>query len=177
VTFDVYTAGRRRVVDISMQSGGYRVEIDGVVHHVDAARVGGGWSLLVADGSSPRRSSRQVGVSADAAGGLLVSVDGRIVPVTIQRTDRLEWRRRSSDPGRMADGPAGPHQVTSPMPGRVVKVLAAAGEAVAPRQGLVVVEAMKMENELRAPRAGVVTDVRVSEGSLVEANSILMVIE
>jgi biotin carboxyl carrier protein len=63
------------------------------------------------------------------------------------------------------------------MPGRVVRVLAAPGEPVRDGQGLVVVEAMKMENELRAPRAGLVTDVLVQEGSAVEAGEVLVVIE
>jgi biotin carboxyl carrier protein len=63
------------------------------------------------------------------------------------------------------------------MPGRIVKVLVTAGDAVAARQGLVVVEAMKMENELRAPRPGTVTDVRVREGMSVDANAVLVVIE
>jgi biotin carboxyl carrier protein len=62
------------------------------------------------------------------------------------------------------------------MPGRVVKVLVAPGDAVLARQGLVVVEAMKMENELRAPRAGTVAEVRVREGTPVEANVVLVVI-
>jgi len=63
------------------------------------------------------------------------------------------------------------------MPGRVEKELVAPGDAVAARQPLVIVEAMKMENELRAPRAGTVASVRVSDGQSVEANAVLVVIE
>ena len=63
------------------------------------------------------------------------------------------------------------------MPGRVTKVLVKVGDLVVARQGLVVVEAMKMENELRASRAGVVTEVRATEGALVEANAVLIVVE
>ena len=66
--------------------------------------------------------------------------------------------------------------IVAPMPGRVVKVLVAPGDAVQARQGLVVVEAMKMENELRAPRAGTVAEVRVREGAPVDANVVLVVI-
>jgi biotin carboxyl carrier protein len=61
------------------------------------------------------------------------------------------------------------------MPGRVVKMLVTPGEAVVARQGLVVVEAMKMENELRAPRAGTITEIKVREGASVEANVVLVV--
>jgi len=56
-------------------------------------------------------------------------------------------------------------------------VLVAPGDAVAARQPLVIVEAMKMENELRAPRAGTVASVRVSEGQSVEAHAVLVVLE
>jgi biotin carboxyl carrier protein len=180
VTFDVDTGRRRRLVEIARNSVGFRAGVDGAVCDVDAVRVDGGWSLLIApvDSGSRCRRSREVRISAESGGRLLVRVDGRLVRVTVERTDRIEWKRRSAS-GPSADGPGhgGPHRVVSPMPGRVVKVLAAAGETVAARQGLVVVEAMKMENELRAPRAGVVTDVRVREGSLVEANTVLMVLE
>jgi biotin carboxyl carrier protein len=63
------------------------------------------------------------------------------------------------------------------MPGRVVKVLVAPGDLVEAGQGLVVVEAMKMENELRSPRRGRVSLVSVVEGALVEAHSVLVVVE
>jgi biotin carboxyl carrier protein len=63
------------------------------------------------------------------------------------------------------------------MPGRVVKVLVQAGDVVAAHQGLVVVEAMKMENELRAPAAGTVTDVRVTDRMSVDAGAVLIVME
>jgi pyruvate carboxylase subunit B len=60
------------------------------------------------------------------------------------------------------------------MPGLVVRVAATAGQAVAAGQGLIVLEAMKMENELRAPAAGRVTSVRVSEGQAVEKGQVLI---
>lgn len=63
------------------------------------------------------------------------------------------------------------------MPGRVVKVLVKPGERVAARQGLVVVEAMKMENELKAAAPGTVREVRVSAGQAVNAGDVLVVID
>jgi biotin carboxyl carrier protein len=67
--------------------------------------------------------------------------------------------------------------VVAPMPGRIVKVLVKAGDRVAGGQGLVVVEAMKMENELRATGNGTVASVQVTEGMSVEANTVLVVVE
>ena len=63
------------------------------------------------------------------------------------------------------------------MPGRVMRVLVAAGDEVEARQPVVVVEAMKMENELRSPKTGRVKDVSVEPGASVEAGRVLMVIE
>jgi biotin carboxyl carrier protein len=63
------------------------------------------------------------------------------------------------------------------MPGRVVRVLVQAGDEVTARQGVVVVEAMKMENELRSPKAGRVKEVAVAAGTSVEAGRTLLVIE
>ena len=63
------------------------------------------------------------------------------------------------------------------MPGRIVRVLVKPGDEVAGRQGLVVVEAMKMENELVAPRPGRIKDVLVTEGQSVETGRLLIVVE
>ncbi len=70
----------------------------------------------------------------------------------------------------------GPARVTAPMPGRVVRVLVAPGAAVEAGQALLVVEAMKMENELRSPRAGRVEQVAVREGQAVEAGALLVLV-
>jgi biotin carboxyl carrier protein len=69
------------------------------------------------------------------------------------------------------------HAVRTPMPGRVVRVLVAVGDRVAAGQGVVIVEAMKMENELRSASAGVVKEVNVGQGAAVEAGTVLVVIE
>ncbi|HZS38549.1 MAG TPA: biotin/lipoyl-containing protein, partial [Polyangia bacterium] len=72
---------------------------------------------------------------------------------------------------------SGPLSVKSPMPGKVVKVLVRAGDDVKAGQGIVVVEAMKMENELKAPRDGKIKEVQVQEGQAVEAGQTLATLE
>ena len=134
----------------------------------DIAEVGGIWSLLVGDG--PCRRSYEVTFS-EVAGGLTVYVNGTPVPVERQS------RRRATAAAAAADTTNGPVSIAAPMPGRVVKVLVSAGDAVAARQGLIVIEAMKMENELRAPRAGIVKAVTVAPGAPVEAGTVVVVIE
>jgi len=98
-------------------------------------------------------------------------VDGRRIGVAV------ESPRRSTSGGRGAAAggtSAGPHTVVAPMPGKIVKVLVRPGDAVQARQGLVVVEAMKMENELRAPRAGTVRALHVQSGDPVDAGQLLV---
>jgi biotin carboxyl carrier protein len=75
-------------------------------------------------------------------------------------------RRRRQ--GAAAAGAEGPQEIVAPMPGKIVKVLVAEDEEVARDQGLLVIEAMKMQNELRAPRAGRVQKIYVEEGRGVE---------
>jgi biotin carboxyl carrier protein len=74
-------------------------------------------------------------------------------------------------------GPEGRQNLLAPMPGKVVRVLLSAGDTVAAGQGVVVVEAMKMQNEVKSPKAGTVLEVRVSAGDTVNANQVLAVVE
>jgi len=71
----------------------------------------------------------------------------------------------------------GARSVKAPMPGRVVRVLVKVGDEVDAQQGLVVIEAMKMQNELKAPKAGKVIRVAVAEGDAVQAGGLLVVVE
>lgn len=71
----------------------------------------------------------------------------------------------------------GPQQLTAPMPGKVVRVLLKPGDAVAAGQGVIVVEAMKMQNEIKSPKAGRILEIRVAEGENVNNKQILAVVE
>jgi biotin carboxyl carrier protein len=130
------------------------------------AAAGDRWSLLL--------GTRSVDVAFESrpGGEQLVRVDGHPVRLTVPDPRRGFGRR-----GHAAAAAAGPAAVSAPMPGRVVKVLVAPGDAVAARQPVIVVEAMKMENELRAPRAGTVREIRAVEGALVDAGAVLLVVE
>jgi biotin carboxyl carrier protein len=102
---------------------------------------------------------------------MIVHVNGQPVQVSLSHAGKT---------GRAESGAAiqaGPQRIVAPMPGRIIKVLVKTGDSVAARQGLVVVEAMKMENELRSPRAGTVAEVRVTEGMSVDAHTVLVVVD
>ena len=95
------------------------------------------------------------------------------VPVGVALDGRRRWGR--TDEGR-ASGSA-PQRLKAPMPGKVIRVLVQVGEIVGPRQAVVVVEAMKMENELRASREGTVAEIHAREGMSVDAGALLIVIQ
>lgn len=78
--------------------------------------------------------------------------------------------------GASASG-SGRVTLTAPMPGKIVRVLVGVGDEVAAQQGILVVEAMKMQNEVQAPRAGKVAELRATEGQTVNAGETLAVIE
>ena len=171
--YDVVIGERTRKVVVLRVGEAWRVTVDEVPYEVQATRVDGALlSLLVGQGgAAPSRSVPAVVVSGKAAGALGVHVNGRQLAVAISESGRS--RRRG---GAAAHG-IGPLRLTAPMPGKVVRVLVAPGDAVEAGQGLVVVEAMKMENELRAAKAGRVVSVSVTEGQSVDAGAVLAVVE
>src|SRR5512137_89884 len=163
--------GRLRTVDVERKEGIYRVVIDGVERMVDAAAVDASTFSLIclADG----RSSQEVGLSPTGLPGeIAVHMPAGVASARV-RTGRSSRFGRGSGASQ-ADGT---QQVLAPMPGKVVRVLVKAGDEVKARQGLVVVEAMKMENELRSPKDGRVAEVLVAEGASVEAGRLLVVVE
>ena len=179
--FEIEVGDRVRRVEVY----GRETLLDGQRRDVDVVRAGHVWSLLLGpvdvardDESGPTRSY-EVSVVERAPGDLTVFVNGR--PVPVRPSASAAWRQGFGTRSRLQRGSAaasvGAQRVLAPMPGRIAKVLVKVGDAVAARQGLVVVEAMKMENELRSPSAGTVTEVLAVEGALVTANAILVVID
>ena len=102
--------------------------------------------------------------------GNSVEIEGRTFPVEV--LDRRQWDRRKNH-----SHTEGRQNIVATMPGKVVRVLVAAGEQVEAGQGVVVVEAMKMQNELKAPRAGYVVTMAAVAGATVNAGEILASIE
>lgn len=169
MTFEIQVNGRTRTVVVEKAAAGrFRVSLDGEVHEIDATRVGT-YGLSLLEVTSGRVHDVQV-TPGGTRGEVLVTTGGRTIAATLngRRTGRAGAEGGSAD---------GEQAVTAPMPGRVVRVLVSPGDEVAVRQGVVVVEAMKMENELRSPKAGRVKEVSVTPGMSVEAGRTLVVIE
>lgn len=174
--FEVVIGERVRIVSVVRQGALLQVEVDGRIHMVDARRLNdSAMSLLVQSGTAgaPVRSIDAAFAARAGAGDFDVHTLGRTVAVQIRPAGSSG---RQNKVGIGAHG-SGPQRVTSPMPGKIVRVLVKAGDPVTAKQGLVVVEAMKMENELRAARDGRVRELSIVEGQSVDAGTVLLVVE
>ena len=166
--YEIEVGGRARQVAVTRVGDGFAVTVDGRTWHVDAARIDGHTLSLILD----RVSQHEVVVAPDPATGQLAVRVGTL-PIAVAVNARRRWSR--TDEGGAAGG--APHRLKAPMPGKAVRVLVGVGDAVRARQPLVVVEAMKMENELRAVRDGTVSEIHVREGESIDAGALLIVIQ
>lgn len=175
MNFEIAVGHGVRTVSVTRQGSQLQVSIDGRTVVVDARRVGDmELSLLVAPaaGAAPVHSVDASLAARRTAGDFDVHVAGRTIPVQVRLAGGFGRQNKAG----AAQG-TGPQRITAPMPGKIVRVLVKPGDEVKARQGLVVVEAMKMENELRAARDGRVRDVAVTEGQPVDAGALLLVVE
>ena len=154
-------AGRRIELVAHGHGGDYRLDLDDASHAIAGARWRDGVLSARIDGAMQRFAAR---VDGDA---VLVH-DGN---ARLRLSSEPVYRRGD------AEGGAAEHRLRAPMPGRVVLVQAAAGDAVQGGDVVLVIEAMKMELALKAPRDGVVAEVRVAVGEFVEADAILAALE
>ncbi len=158
---------REEAVEVRRLGAGlFEVKLRGRVHVVDAFRHDYGTLSLIVDTASYSAMLDWRGTNVN------VRLRHSTLPIEILDEKKLRLRRAAGKftaEGRQA--------VTSPMPGKVVKVLVRAGDAVREGQGLVVVEAMKMENELRSPKDGKVVELFVAEGQAVVENARLCTVE
>lgn len=161
-------AGRERTIDLEAQGGTqFRVSIDaGAPRLVDAARLEGSVVSLLVEHKSYDVDFEE----DDDALNLLVSDELFHLEILDERKKRLLAAK-----GKFAV--EGKVVVKAPMPGKVVKLLVAVGDEVAEGQSVLIIEAMKMENELRSARAGKVTAVFVREGQTVEGKAELLTVE
>lgn len=147
------------------ETGAWVCKVDGADFAFDSARPEADTLSLLRDGDS-----YEVRRDGDGSNfGVVVGTRRYAVEIS----DPRSLRGRKAKAG-FADGP---RKITAPMPGKVVRILAAEGAEVELGQGVIVIEAMKMQNELKAPKAGKVQKVLAAEGTAVNAGDALAVIE
>ena len=162
--FDATVDGRTLRVEVRGRDGRYVVTLDGRALEVDHQETGPHFASLIIGGRSYEA-------------GLEKRPDGYNV---VLAEDVLYVEIRGASQGAAAaprKASTGPARVVAPMPGRLVRVLVQPGQQVEAGDGLLVMEAMKMENELRSPRAGRVAELLVREGQTLETAALLVVVE
>ena len=144
----------------------YRVSVDGNEFLVDGKKTGRtNYSLIV--------NNRSFEIEVDhAEDEYRVLVDGRNYHVNL-----VDDRRVRIGGGQSEIQLQGRQKVSVPMPGKVIAVLVSEGDSIEKGQGLVIVEAMKMENEVRSPIAGEVKEIKVKTGDAVEGGAVLLIVE
>ena len=153
------------VLEPGERAGTFTVTIKGKSREVDASWIDADTVSLI-DGGTAREIRLHSHGDNRAVG---VEIGGELYEALVSR------RKREREPvAAVVDGVR--HAIKAPMPGRVMRVLVSVGDRVTARQGVVVVEAMKMENELRTPGNGVVKEVLAVTGAAVEAGAVLVVI-
>jgi biotin carboxyl carrier protein len=168
VKLGIELGGQLHTVELVLVGGRLRCHLDGRVLAADAVEVTSGvYSILMGGESLEVRVEPR---SKADVGGLRVVVGSREFSADVR--DARQWRRRH---GAAAEA-EGRQQVLAPMPGKIIRVLVKAGDSVEMKQGLAVVEAMKMQNEIRSPKSGVIERIMVTEGQTVNTGEVLAII-
>ena len=167
MNYDIELDGRKHRLSLqpTTDADRYRVLLDDQAYEVDAYLLQPGVLSLLIEGKSYR-----ILLDARPTGSAIVQGEQRM-PYTLDDPRSLRSRANADAGG------AGTRSVTAPMPGRIVRILVRTGEIVEARQGLIVIEAMKMQNELKAPKAGTIARISVEAGATVQAGEVLLVIE
>jgi len=165
VKFAVTVGDATETVEVSGEAGTYRLTIGSEVWEVDARLTAQGIYSLLIGGVS------YVADVFDEDGACVVDVGAERYVVNVEEYTRYIIRTKGG-----AGGGPGARTLVAPLPGRIVKVAVKAGDRVEKGATLLVIEAMKMENEFKAGAAGTIAEVRVEPGQAVNGGDVLIVI-
>ena len=169
--------GRQQTVEVQKDFENpdiYHMTLDGHAYDVDARRMPSQIVSMLLDNKSYDVDLERIAKRSDTLDGRVhVRVRGRVL--RFEMLDERRLKMKEAQGFRMEVG--GVASIDSPMPGKVIKILANEGDVVKAGQGVIVVEAMKMENEIKSPKDGVVKEIKVKEGDAVEAGARMALIE
>src|SRR5215470_19555470 len=155
-----------RIVELAQQNGAWKISLDGNALDADAVEVAPNTFSVLLNGES-----HQVRIAPRPDGSLTLHTS--LAEYRAEVADPRSWRGRRHG----ALEAEGRQQVAAPMPGKVVRLLVKQGDTVEAGQGLLVVEAMKMQNEIRSPKSGKIEKLCAGEGQAVNAGEILLWVE
>ncbi len=164
MTYDIAIDGKSYRLDLNRADGGWSCRVDGREVAVDAI-------LARPDVLSLRIGNQAYEVKCErVAGEMHLWVGSARFAAEVRDPRSLRGRVRAVDDH-------GPRKLTAPMPGKIVRVLVSQGAAVDAGTGVLVVEAMKMQNEIKSPKKGAIQKILVSEGAAVNAGDVLAIVE
>jgi biotin carboxyl carrier protein len=164
MTYDVTIDGKQYRLELDRGEGRWRCRLDGREIEVDAV-------LARPDVLSLRIGNQAYEVKCErVASDLHLWVGSARFAAEVRDPRSLRGRVRALDDH-------GPRKLTAPMPGKIVRVLVSQGADVEAGAGVLVVEAMKMQNEIRSPKKGKIQQILVSEGAAVNAGDVLAIVE
>lgn len=164
MTYDIAIDGKQYRLDLEQIEGRWACRVDGHDVEVDAV-------LARPNVLSLRIGNKAYEVKCERVGGEMhVWVGSQRFAAEVRDPRSLRSRARSTDD-------QGPRKLTAPMPGKVVRILVSQGAVVEAGAGVLVVEAMKMQNEVKSPKRGTIQKILVSEGAAVNAGDVLGIVE
>jgi biotin carboxyl carrier protein len=166
VKYEVLIGGKTRTVELTQQNGAWEIAVDGKTVNADPVEVAPNTFSVLLSGES-----HQIRVAPRPDGTLTLHTG--LAEYQAEVIDPRSWRGRRHG----ALEAEGRQQIAAPMPGKIVRLLVSEGDLVDAGQGLLVVEAMKMQNEIRSPKSGKVERLLAKEGQAVNAGEILVWVE
>jgi biotin carboxyl carrier protein len=162
--YDITIDGKKYRLDLNRADGRWSCRLEGREFEIDAI-------LTRPDVLSLRIGDRAYEVKSErVSNDLHLWIGSTCFAVEVRDPRSLRGRTRAGDDH-------GPRKITAPMPGKVVRLLVHEGDEVEPGSGVAVVEAMKMQNEIKSPKKGIIQKILVSEGSAVNAGDVLAIVE
>jgi biotin carboxyl carrier protein len=172
--YEVLIDGRALQVELERTASGYECKVDGEPFTLDVVMTARDTLSILIDGRSfevMREVTREVTRASAPSGETHILVGSERFRAEVRDPRSLRSRRAH------ASAETGPARICAPMPGKVVRLLAAEGDPVEAGQGLIVVEAMKMQNEIQSTKQGTLTKIAVRESSAVNAGDLLAIVE
>lgn len=166
--YQAETGGEKFEVDIVREGSRLFASVDGRKYELEASEPEKNVFLIKNDGAI---FEAFVSEQANPADPNLVRVRGEVHEISI-----IDPKKLRGGKGDSADA-AGKAELKTAMPGKVVRILVAEGDSVTKGDGVIVVEAMKMQNEMKSPKDGVIASIKFVEGDTVSAGDVLVVIE
>jgi biotin carboxyl carrier protein len=160
--YEIHIAGKTRTVDLHRDGARWQITLDGAATDADAIEIVPGIFSILLNGAS-----HEVRVAPNHDGTLTLQDGPNEFKAEV--ADARAWRGRKHGAVEVE----GRQQILAPMPGKVIRLLVKAGDKVEAGQGLLVVEAMKMQNEVKSPKTGTVEKLLAKEGQPVNSGDIL----